>query len=64
MLLPCTEDNATGGHSLIATPTLGLLWLNNSNGNLLDCIAAYVADANEVMKQEGSHGDEQGVGMS
>jgi hypothetical protein len=41
------------------TPIPSLRWLNNNNGNLIDHVATYVADANEAMEQEGCHGDER-----
>jgi hypothetical protein len=46
------------------TPIPSLRWLDNDNGNLIDCVAAYVADANEAMEQEGHHGDEVGQEMA
>jgi hypothetical protein len=42
------------------TPIPSLRWLDDDNGNLIDCVAAYIADANEAMEQEGRHGDEVG----
>jgi hypothetical protein len=42
------------------TPIPGLRWLDDDNGNLIDRVAAYIADANEAMEQEGRHRDEVG----
>jgi hypothetical protein len=46
------------------TPIPGLWWLDNDDGNLIDRVAAYIADANEAMEQEGRHGDEEGQEMA
>jgi hypothetical protein len=40
------------------TPIPSLRWLDDDNGNLIDCIATYIADTNEAMEQEGHHRDE------
>jgi hypothetical protein len=40
------------------TPIPGLRWLDDEDSNLIDRVAAYIADANEAMEQEGHHGDE------
>jgi hypothetical protein len=42
------------------TPIPGLRWLDDDDGNLIDRVATYIADANEAMEQEGRHGDEEG----
>jgi hypothetical protein len=46
------------------TPIPSLRWLDDDNGNLIDRVAAYVADTNEAMEQEGRHGDEVGQEMA
>jgi hypothetical protein len=42
------------------TPIPSLRWLDDDNSNLIDRVAAYVADTNEAIEQEGCHGDERG----
>jgi hypothetical protein len=56
----CPEEEAALQQDHVATPIPSLRYLNDDNGNLIDQVAAYVADPNKVMEQEGHHADEGG----
>jgi hypothetical protein len=62
--LPCSGQEAVPQQNHERTPIPSLIWLDDDNGNLIDCVATDVADANEAMEQEGHHGDEVGQEMA
>jgi hypothetical protein len=54
---PHPEEAAAADQDHDATLIPRIIWLDHNDSNPIDQVATYVTDANEVMEQEGLHGD-------
>jgi hypothetical protein len=63
LLSPHPGEEIMPDQDHIATLIPGFLWLDHNDSNLIDQVAAYVANTNQAMEQEGHHRDNQGQEM-